>query len=85
MLMARMSSRTSLEIPGLPELPRRHFQVQNSWKPLRCHAMTVSGLTMMRAERHSGQRCRSQIQKECAGYLLLKRIGGEVERGSGLS
>jgi hypothetical protein len=48
-LMVRMSSRISLEILGLPDRPHRLFQVQNKWKPLRCHAMTVSGLTMMRA------------------------------------
>jgi hypothetical protein len=63
LLMARMSSRTSLEIPDLPELPCLHFQLQNRRKPLRCQAMTVSGLTMMRGERHWGQWRKSQIQR----------------------
>ena len=58
-----MSSRTSLEIPGLPDLPCRHFQVQNKRNPLRCQAMTVSGLTMMRAERNWGQKRKNQTQR----------------------
>jgi hypothetical protein len=76
--MVRMSSRISLEIRGLPDLPRRHFQVQNSRKPLRCHEMTVSGLTMMRAERHSGQRRKSQIQRNRSEARSLGRL--ETER-----
>jgi hypothetical protein len=54
-LIVRISFRTSLEIGGLPDRPWRTFQVQNRRKPLRCHAITVSGLTMTMPERQSAQ------------------------------
>ena len=43
-------ARTSGGTAGRP-VRCRLFQVQNRRKPRRCHAMTVSGLTMCRAER----------------------------------
>jgi hypothetical protein len=75
--MVWMRSRTSLGIPGLPALPCRHFQVQSMGNPLRCHEMTVSGLTMMRAERHSGQRRESQIQSNRSQGRSLGQLGTE--------
>ena len=52
----RMRSRTSRDPGGLPGLPRLLFQVQYSRNPWRCQAITVSGLTMARAERQPDQR-----------------------------
>jgi hypothetical protein len=54
-LMVRLRSRTSRETVGLPAFPCLTFRVQNKRKPLRCQAMTVSGLTMTRADRQSAQ------------------------------
>jgi hypothetical protein len=48
---------------GRPGWPRRTFQVQNSRKPARCQATTVSGLTMANAERQSPQIRDSQTHK----------------------
>jgi hypothetical protein len=62
-LILRISLRTSFDTGGRPRWPRRTFQVQNSRNPLRCHAMTVSGLTMRRDERHSSQAPQSQAHK----------------------
>ena len=39
------------EGPGWPDFPQRTFHVQKRRKPLRCHPITVSGLTMAGAER----------------------------------
>jgi hypothetical protein len=52
-LIRLISSRTSLLILGRPGRALL-FQVQYSRKPLRCQAITVSGLTMSNAERHCG-------------------------------
>jgi hypothetical protein len=52
----RISARTSGEMMGRPGWPQRTFQVQNRRNPARCHAMTVSGLTMVSAERQPRQR-----------------------------
>ena len=54
-LIWRISSRVVLEIGGRPGGPWRTFQVQNRQKPLRCQPITVSGLTMTRAERQAIQ------------------------------
>ena len=59
-LILRISLRISVDTGGRPHWPRRTFQVQNSRNPLRCQAMTVAGLTMRRAERHSAQAPQSQ-------------------------
>ena len=63
-LILRISLRISVDTGGRPVWPRRIFQVQNSRNPLRCHAMTVAGLTMRRAERHSAQAPQSQAHKQ---------------------
>jgi hypothetical protein len=59
-LILRISLRTSFDTGGRPGWPRRTFQVQNNRNPLRCQAMTVAGLTMHRAERHSAQAPQNQ-------------------------
>src|SRR4029453_14686732 len=43
--ISRINARTSGETAGRPK-GCRLFQVQNKPKPCRCHAITVSGLTM---------------------------------------
>ena len=73
-LMVRMRLRTSLEIPGLPDLLCRHFQVQNKRNPLRCQVMTVSGSTMTSVERHSSQKRKSQIQRKRSQTRILGRL-----------
>ena len=62
-LIFRMRSRTSGATSGLPGLPGRLFQVQYRRNPRRCQATTVSGLTMMRAERQPDHRRSSHPQK----------------------
>ena len=57
----RISARTSGEMMGRPGWPQRTFQVQNRRNPARCQAMTVSGLTMVSAERQPRQRRDRQI------------------------
>jgi hypothetical protein len=57
----RIRSRISREMAGRPGWPRRTFQVQNSRKPARRQATTVSGLTMASAERQSRQKRNRQI------------------------
>src|SRR5262249_3535578 len=47
--MRRISARTSRETGGRPSPFRRLFQVQKSLNPVRCHRITVSGLTKERA------------------------------------
>src|SRR5260370_39254880 len=62
-LILRISLRISFDTGGRPVWPRRTFQVQNRRNPVRCQAMTVAGLTMRRAERHSAQAPQSQAHK----------------------
>ena len=50
-LIRRIKSCTSRGTTGRPIRPRRTFQVQNRRNPFRCHAITVSGRTIVRAER----------------------------------
>src|SRR6267143_542006 len=59
--LLRIRSRISREMTSRPGWPRRTFQVQNSRKPARCQAITVSGLTMVSAERQSRQKRDRQI------------------------
>src|SRR5258708_2116809 len=68
-LILRISLRISFDTGGRPVWPLRTFQVQNSRNPLRCHAMTVAGLTMRRAERHSAQAPQSQAHKHRSNRL----------------
>ena len=62
-LSRRIRSRTSFETAGLPGFPRRVFHVQNSRKPLRCQAITVSGLTITSADRQSSHTRDNQTHK----------------------
>jgi len=52
-----------LDTGGRPVLPWRIVQVQKRRNPLRCQAMTVSGLTMTSDERHSAQVWDSHAQR----------------------
>src|SRR5579863_996509 len=61
-LIFRISSRTSKSIVGLPGLPCRLFHLQYQLNPLRCQAITVSGLTRSSAERQFDQKRESQTQ-----------------------
>src|SRR5215469_3339732 len=76
----RIRSRTSWEMKGLPGCPRRTFQVQNSRKPARCQAMTVSGLTMAKAERQSRQNRDRQIQNRRSPEVNFGRFAADAER-----
>src|ERR1035441_7785460 len=58
-----------LRYRGRPVWPRRTLQAQNSRNPLRCHATTVSGLTMHRAERHSSQTAQNQAHRNRSNRL----------------
>jgi len=62
-LMLRMRSRTFRGMSGLPGRTFLLFQVQYRRKPLRCQAITVSGLTITRAERQPVHRRESQTHK----------------------
>src|ERR1035437_2606523 len=62
-LIFRISLQISFDTGGRPRWARRTFQVQNRRNPLRCHAMTVWGLTMQRAERHSSQTPQNQAHR----------------------
>jgi hypothetical protein len=66
----------------------RVFQAQNRRKPRRCHASTVSGLTMVRAERQAPHVCdrqaqstvrRGQTQTWAAGPLHDRELVPESE------
>jgi len=72
-LIFRMRSRTSRDTSGLPGLPRLLFQVQYRRNPRRCQAMTVSGLTMMSAERQPDHRCSSHAHKRRSTSLSRTR------------
>jgi hypothetical protein len=68
-LILRMSSRAPFANAGLPGCPWRLFQVQYSRSPLRCQAITVSGLTMASAECQPDQRRISHVQKSRSAVL----------------
>jgi hypothetical protein len=57
--------------PGWPE---RTLHVQNSRKPLRCQAMTVSGLTMTKADRQSFQTSHSHVQRSRSAEVSFGRF-----------
>ena len=65
-LILRINSRRSFgdRWPGWPE---RTFHVQNSRKPLRCQAMTVSGSTMTKPDRQSFQNIAQPRPEESIG------------------
>ncbi len=76
-LMRRISARTSSDIAGRPGLPCWTFQVQNNRNALRCQAMTVSGFTMTRAERHSLHTCDSPTQNKRSELCNCRRFLAE--------
>ena len=59
----RIRSRISLDTGGRPGFPRRDFPVQKSLNPLRCHLMTVSGLTITREWHQPAHRQDRMTQK----------------------
>ncbi len=61
-LIFRIRFRTSLDTEGRPSRWRL-FQFQYSRKPLRCQAMTVSGLTMSKVDRQSFHKRESQTHR----------------------
>src|SRR5215468_6206314 len=63
-LILRMSTRTSAATSGRPDRPWRTFHVQNRRKPCRCQPITVSGLTITRAERQSRHTWANQAHHE---------------------
>ena len=62
-LIRRIRSRTSFRTDGRSGWPCRTFHVQKRRKPLRCQAITVSGLTTMSAQRQSAHTPLSQAQR----------------------
>ncbi len=79
-LMVRIKSRTSRDTGGRPGLPCRIFHRQNTRNPLRCQATTVSGLTIINADRQSGQTLASQTQKSRSDTVSLRCLGEERRR-----
>jgi hypothetical protein len=55
------NARVSFANSGLPGCLWRLFQVQYSRNPLRCQVISVSGLTMTRAERQTDQTPKSHV------------------------
>ncbi|MCU1293437.1 MAG: hypothetical protein JWP08_2287 [Bryobacterales bacterium] len=76
-LMRRISSRISRDTAGRPGLPRHTFQVQNIRHALRCQAMTVPGLTMTKAERHSVHTRESPIHNRRSELFNSRRFFAE--------
>jgi hypothetical protein len=72
--IVRISERTSAATVGRP-VRRRLFQVHQNWKPRRCHAMTVYGLTIRSAVRHSVQTRDSTIQRQRSVVVRRSRRG----------
>src|ERR1039458_8367346 len=73
-LIFRISLRISFDTGGRPRWPRRTLQVQNSPNPLRCHAMTVSGLTRHSADRQPSQIPQNQAHRNRSNRLSLGRF-----------
>jgi len=72
-----MSARTSSGTAGRP-VRCRLFHAQNTRKPRRCHATTVSGLTMYTAERQPPHVCASHAHK--VRSTDVKRTRGRPDR-----
>ena len=75
--ISRINARRSGEIVGRPQRCRL-FQVQNKRKPRRCHARTVSGLTMWMADRQPPHERESQAQN--IRSTRVKRRRGRRDR-----
>ena len=74
----RISARTSGEMMGRPGWPQHTFQVQNRRNPARCQAMTVSGLTMVSAERQPRQRRDRQIHNRRSAEVNFRRFAAAL-------
>jgi hypothetical protein len=75
--ISRITVRMLAGIVGRPTR-RRLLQVHHSWKPRRCHAMTVSGLTMTSAVRHPVQRRESRTQSHRSAFASRTRWVGSA-------
>lgn len=70
-LISRIGRRISPGIVGRP--PRgRDFQRQYSWNPIRCHRMTVSGWTIVRAFIADGNGRQSQTKSSRSATVSLE-------------
>src|SRR5215472_8925030 len=78
-LSCRIKLRTSFETAGLPAYPRRVFHVQNSRKPSRCHAITVSGLTIASAGRQSSHARDNHTQKKSVAGGQFRPLHGPLQ------
>ena len=66
--------RISLGILGRPTLFVRDFQRQYNLTPCRFHLITVSDLTIIKADFHSGHIRESQVQRTLSLLLSLSRL-----------
>ena len=73
-LIVRISFRTSSKVGGRPGRPWRTFQVLYSRKPLQCQPITVSGLTMTKADRQSLQAPLSHAHRSRSADVSLGRF-----------
>jgi hypothetical protein len=72
MLILRIRALTSADISGLPG-PRLLFQAQYRRKPLRCQPITVSGLTITKADRDVWRIVLDAKEEVRAGQHSLER------------
>ena len=79
-LISRISRRISGGTLGLPAR-RRDFQRQKERKPVRCHRITVSGSTIVRASRIRGA-IRYKQTKIIRSKLLKTARRGDVRRST---
>jgi len=70
--ISQIRTRMSRDTRGRPRRCRL-FHVQNSRSPRRCHAMTVSGLTMCTAERQPLHGCESQTHNARSADVRRRR------------
>ena len=78
LLAGRMRSRNSRDTLGLPGVLCLLFQVQYRRNPRRCQAMTVSGLTMMSAERQRDHSGSSHAHKKRSSVVSRTRTGCDL-------
>jgi hypothetical protein len=76
-LSIRIKSRTCCGTAGRPRWPRRIFQVQKRRNPFRCQAMTVAGLTIIRADFQLPQTRRKHTQKTRSTRVSFSCFGAE--------
>ena len=73
-LILRISSRTSFGTAGRPGCPRRTFHFQDSRKPFRCQAITVSGFTIIMADCQSAQIPDSHAHRNRSAGVSFERF-----------